>query len=869
MKGIKLMRRNVLTVLLISAGFLIIGLQTAAADTFVNPRYAGADPWVIEKDGYYYYCGSDGGKHIYVWKSDTITERGNEQLVWTAPNAGPNVWNSDDVWAPELHYINNKWYIYYTADDGDVANHRMGVLEADTSDPQGSYTDKDKLDTGDYWSIDGTVLEYDNGNLYFVWSGWPTANDNTQNTYIAPMSSPTQISGSRVLLSQPTEDWEKSAKAVQEGQEILKNNGKIFIIYSADYCYNEAYKLGQLEWTGTSESDLLNPSKWVKKLTPVFYKTGDIWGPGHNSFVKSKDGTEDWIVYHSKLIQSYDTRRIVNIQKFSWNQDGSPNFGQPISGAVPRNLPSGETGNVNGTTFTDDFSDGKVFDEWKYNGISSSFAVENGQLKVDGTNGYGVADKALIRGYKWSDFTYEADVKIASGTTWTGGLLFRVKNAGMGSLLFNGYYAGLNPSENNLIIGRSDGREWTTLKTYSMTVNTDTVYKMKIVTSGPNIKVYVTDMVTPKVDINDSVYYEGEAGVRSSGSIAYFDNISISDSGNPATYGYGDSALGSDMAGSWTINSATSLSQTALGSGWNRIYYGDVYSKNHETTVDVKWVETGTTSNYPKYGIYACYVDSNNFVSAWLDKKYGVLATYGVVNGSSLGWQNTDLGTFDFTVYHELKVRKEGSTFYFYVDGNLKQTRTFNINNGQVALATEDTKADYINIKVDSSYGWGDAASGTASNGGWILYNSQKISQTGLGADWTGIYRGDAGTQNYTVTIDAKWIQTGTTSSYPKYGIYACYKDYNNKVLVFLDKKNNVLTTYGKVNGSPQGWQNTDLGTFDFTVYHELKVQKSGTTFSFYLDGSLKQTRTFSIDSGQIGLVTEDTKADYNNVSIQ
>ncbi|NOY07394.1 MAG: family 43 glycosylhydrolase [Spirochaetes bacterium] len=868
--------RKFIAFFLIFFSLMFYGLQIVAADTYVNPRYVTHDPWIIQKDGYYYYCASDGDTKIYVWKSKSLTEKGDGGPVWTAPSPGPNVLNSNQVWAPELHYINNKWYIYYAASDGDNANHRMWVLEANTSDPQGSYIDKGELDTGGYWAIDGTVLDY-NGSLYFIWSGWPgTTNTNVQNTYIATMSGPTAISGSRVLISQADQTWEKldSPYYFQEGQEVLKNNnGDIFIIYSTNPFWTIDYRLGQLKFTGSLNSQITDPSYWTKKSRPVFQATYDIWGPGHASYVKSNDGTEDYIVYHSQISTTNGKKAHSGVQKFTWNQDGSPNFVQPISGAVPRDLPSGETGNVNGTTFTDDFSDGNAFDGWTFNGSSSTFTVVNGQFKIDGTSEYASGEKALVRGYKWSDFTYTADVKIASGTTWTGGLLFRVKNAGMGRLLFEGYYVGLNPSQNNIIVGRSNGREWTTLKTYSMTVNTDTVYKMKIVTSGPNIKVYVTDMVTPKVDINDSVYYEGELGVRTSNSITYFDNISISDSGNAATYGYGNSALGSDMAGSWTINSATSLSQTALGSGWNRIYFGDVYSENHEIAVDVRWVQTGTTSTHPKYGIYADYIDSNNFISAWLDKKYGVLATYGIVNGSSLGWQNSTLTGFDFSAYHELKVRKEGSTFYFYVDGNLKQTRTFNLNNGQVALATEDTVADYINIKVDNSYGWGDTTSGSASTGSWVLYNSKKASQTLLGTDWTGydwegIYRGDVAAVGYTVSADVTWVATGTTSSAPKYGIYGCFKDYNNKVLLFLDKKNNVLATYGKVDGIPQAWQNTNLGTFDFSVSHELKVIKSGTTFYFYLDGSLKQTRTFNISNGQTGLVTVDTKADFNNFAI-
>jgi GH43 family beta-xylosidase len=62
---------------------------------------------------------------------------------------------------------------------------------------------------------------------------------------------------------------------------------------------------------------------------------------GHCCFTQSPDGTEDWIVYHSKT-RRWDGwhDRVVRAQPFGWRADGLPDFGRPIYGPMP--LPSGE-----------------------------------------------------------------------------------------------------------------------------------------------------------------------------------------------------------------------------------------------------------------------------------------------------------------------------------------------------------------------------------------------------------------------------------------------------------------------------------------------------------------------------------------------
>ena len=292
----------------------------------INPLISApsADPWMIFHNGFYYYCESRNNTTIHVRKAQHLLDIGEDEgvIVWTPPKRGLN---SQNVWAPELHHINNRWYIYYAADDGKNENHRMWVLESESDDPTGKYVCRGCLET-DGWAIDGTVLE-SGGKMYFIWSGWPGKVDGQQNIYIASMSNPWTISGKRVLISEPSEKWERHEMPINEGPQILHRNGKVFVIYSASASWTIHYCLGMLELTG---DNVLNPQSWTK-IGPVFQKTETIWGVGHCSFVKSPCQTEDWIVYHAKTeMKNGWLDRRIHAQRFNWNSNGHPNFGAPF-----------------------------------------------------------------------------------------------------------------------------------------------------------------------------------------------------------------------------------------------------------------------------------------------------------------------------------------------------------------------------------------------------------------------------------------------------------------------------------------------------------------------------------------------------------
>src|SRR5690625_2994297 len=89
----------------------------------------GADPWIVShSDGYYYYTHTTGN-NITIWKSKTITglQDAESKVVWTPEPGAPN---SAHIWAPEIHFIDGKWYVYFAASAGDMEEQRMYVIES-------------------------------------------------------------------------------------------------------------------------------------------------------------------------------------------------------------------------------------------------------------------------------------------------------------------------------------------------------------------------------------------------------------------------------------------------------------------------------------------------------------------------------------------------------------------------------------------------------------------------------------------------------------------------------------------------------------------------------------------------------------------
>ncbi|MBQ4557375.1 MAG: family 43 glycosylhydrolase [Clostridia bacterium] len=324
---------------------------------FTNPIGDKSDPYVIEKDGIYYYCfASSETVNGTAYAAVKVAAHGSVAFGELSAQMR-SVFNASETsisnakheyWAPELHYFdaatvgaaNAGWYIYVAADNGDNYNHRMYVLRAtDPENPLSDYKMVGKItDSTNKWAIDGTVLQH-SGKLYFVWSGWAGDTNVAQNIYIAQMSNPWTISSSRVLLSQPEYSWETHGNPdVNEGPQIIQYGGSTHIVYSASGSWDQYYCYGVLTLTG---SNPLNASHWYKATSAKFSSGNGMYGPGHGSFVKDSTG-DWWMIYHANAslnVPSDSTwwaERNVYAKKFSFTTTTLngvsvkyPSFGTP------------------------------------------------------------------------------------------------------------------------------------------------------------------------------------------------------------------------------------------------------------------------------------------------------------------------------------------------------------------------------------------------------------------------------------------------------------------------------------------------------------------------------------------------------------
>ncbi len=298
-----------------------------------------ADPYVYKhEDGSYYFTASlPEYNGIALRKAESLEALcdAKEVMIWEKHDGGPMSYH---VWAPELHYINQKWYIYFASGEvEDIWNIRPYVLECIGQNPvQDPWHEMGMMQCAQddefsfrSFSLDGTVFK-SKGKYYYIWAEKVGVGKQISNLYIAEMETPTKLKTVQVLLSTPDYEWERKGYWVNEGPSVLNKNGKIFLTYSAsDTGVN--YCMGMLSID--EDSDLLNPREWKKERYPVLQSSIEkgIYGPGHNSFTVDLQGN-DILVYHARTKAEitgnplYNPNRHAMLMKIEWNKEGEPVF---------------------------------------------------------------------------------------------------------------------------------------------------------------------------------------------------------------------------------------------------------------------------------------------------------------------------------------------------------------------------------------------------------------------------------------------------------------------------------------------------------------------------------------------------------------
>jgi len=300
-----------------------------------------ADPYIHKHtDGYYYFTGSvpkyDG---IELRRAKTIEGLASAEtkMVWHKPKEGPLC---ELIWAPEIHFNEGKWYVYFAAaptraiKDG-LFQHRMYAISCDADNPlEGKWEEPVQVVSQfDSFCLDATTFTH-KGQLYYLWAQKDPEIRGNSNLYLAPMKDPVTIDGDPVMLTKPEFDWEIIGFWVNEGPAVLHRNGKLFITYSAS-ATDENYAMGLLSID--EDADIMNPAKWTKSPEPVLRSACEdkVFGPGHNSFTRSEDDSQDMLVYHARNYTEiegdplWDPNRHTYVKPLKWDEQGMPVFGKP------------------------------------------------------------------------------------------------------------------------------------------------------------------------------------------------------------------------------------------------------------------------------------------------------------------------------------------------------------------------------------------------------------------------------------------------------------------------------------------------------------------------------------------------------------
>lgn len=310
-----------------------------AAEGWKNPILPQrADPHVmLHKDGYYYLTATAPEyDRIELRRAKSLGGLGEAkaEVIWKKHEKGPM---SHHIWAPEIHFLDGKWYIYFAAGKAEaIWDIRMYVLENTSPNPlEGKWEEKGQMKMNwESFTLDGHTFAH-KGDRYFVWAQ-SVPEDKGTSIFIAKMDTPWSITGKQVKITRPDQPWERIGHNVNEAPFFIHRNGKVFLTYSAS-ATDANYCLGLL--TADENADLLDPASWKKSPEPVFKSNvaTSQFGPGHNCFTTSPDGKTDYLVYHSRNYEKingeplHNPDRATRAQVLKWKPDGSPDFGVPVA----------------------------------------------------------------------------------------------------------------------------------------------------------------------------------------------------------------------------------------------------------------------------------------------------------------------------------------------------------------------------------------------------------------------------------------------------------------------------------------------------------------------------------------------------------
>ncbi|KAF1968027.1 endo-1,4-beta-xylanase D [Bimuria novae-zelandiae CBS 107.79] len=487
--------RQVLNYTTSEAGNPIVDGWYADPDTAI---YEGKH-WIFPTSSYDY----DEQTYLDAFSSPDLINWTKHPNILTVKDVA---WAKYAVWAPAPAFRNGKYYLYFGANDLQEDEAKRGVVGgigvAVADKPQGPYVDAiGKPLIGNYSTfpgaqpIDQDVFIDDDGRAYIYYGGHKHANVAKLNKSMTELDK----------FEDGTEFKEITPFDYVEGPQMLKRQGKYYLMWSAG------------GWTGPDYrvSYLMADSP----LGPFLNKTGNLIlqqdsavarGSGHNGIIHIPNTDIYYITYHRRPLGETDgNHRVLCYDRLYFNEDGSI---EPIKMLVK-----------------DNFADGNMYGWKTYGKVLDGVRVTEKKLEVKSD---GEESVIVALDTNFADQTYDATVHLTEGsnsTTANAGLLFRVENVSLGLASVKGYYAGLSNAGRVLFTKFSDGKPETTVFVENVTIAAGVEHHVRVRAIGQSISLYVDDVESPVLRVNDTTYVHGANGVMALDGVARFGNVSISE----------------------------------------------------------------------------------------------------------------------------------------------------------------------------------------------------------------------------------------------------------------------------------------------------------------------------------------------------
>lgn len=314
-------------------------------ETFNNPLASGTpDPHVSVHGDWVYLVYSIGDSLVLRRAASLVdlTDDAETQVIWTPP---ADTLHSADLWGPELHVVDGRAIVYYSATDvsffGLSGEYRIWALEADGTDPwDATWTHRGPLVVPgqDAVAIHPHIFEA-GGDRFVAWSGRREGLDFVNRIFVAELTDAFTVVGPAAELAAPIEAWEGNAL---EAPAVVERDGRRALVFTGNNCLAAERGLGGLVQDASASPT--DAAAWTASPVPWFESDEfeGVYQVGSPGFVTSPDGTEDWLVYHGTTASflGCGDDRSLHLNRVTWTPDG-PVFDGPTGVATSLPVPGG------------------------------------------------------------------------------------------------------------------------------------------------------------------------------------------------------------------------------------------------------------------------------------------------------------------------------------------------------------------------------------------------------------------------------------------------------------------------------------------------------------------------------------------------